>query len=74
MSGLAHSRKSNKSGGYRRVRPRLFASVHGVTVVILWSAASERGPIGRFVSDVNNLLDTEPLVFQNRIVRRPLSL
>ena len=26
-----------KSGVFRRVRPRLFTSVHGVSVVILWS-------------------------------------
>lgn len=38
MSGLAAPGNSIKSGIFRRVRPRLFASVHGVSVVILWSA------------------------------------
>jgi hypothetical protein len=37
MSGLPGLEKSIKSGVFRRVLPRLFASVHGVTVAILWS-------------------------------------
>lgn len=40
MSGLPYPENSIKSGSYRRVRPRLFTSVHGVSVVILWSAKS----------------------------------
>jgi len=37
MSGAGAPRKSIKSGSYRRIRPGLFTSVHGVSVVILWS-------------------------------------
>lgn len=39
MSGLARPRRSIKSGSYRRVQPRLVASVHAVSVVIPWSTA-----------------------------------
>ena len=37
MSGLIYPGNSIKSAVFRRVRPRLFTSVHGVSVVILWS-------------------------------------
>jgi hypothetical protein len=37
MSGAGYPRNSLKPGIYRCVRPRLFTSVHGVSVVILWS-------------------------------------
>jgi hypothetical protein len=37
MSGLTQPRHPIKFSNYRRGRPRLFASVHGVSVVILWS-------------------------------------
>jgi hypothetical protein len=42
MSGLPHLKKSMKSANYRRVYPLLFASVHGVSVVILWSPFDPR--------------------------------
>jgi hypothetical protein len=37
MSGLADLGNSDKSDVFRHVRSRLFASVHGVSVVNLWS-------------------------------------
>ena len=38
MSGQPCPEKSIKSALFRRVRSRLFTSVHGVSVVVLWSA------------------------------------
>jgi hypothetical protein len=37
MSGLLALENSDKSAVFRHVRRRLFASVHGVSVVNLWS-------------------------------------
>jgi hypothetical protein len=37
MSGQAGPEILDKTGVFRRVRARSFASVHGVSVVILWS-------------------------------------
>jgi hypothetical protein len=42
MSGLPYPGNAIRSGGYRCDRSRLFASVLGVSVVILWSALVDR--------------------------------
>lgn len=41
MSGLLDLENSIKDGAFRDVRPPLFASVHGVSVVNLWSVPEE---------------------------------
>lgn len=42
MSGLLDPENSIKTGVFRRLRPRLFTSVHGVSVVNLWSVRPRR--------------------------------
>lgn len=46
MSGLAYPENPIKTGVYRRLRPRLFAFVHGVSVVILWLATGPHAHAG----------------------------
>jgi hypothetical protein len=71
MSGPVSPESSNKIDVFRRVRARSFASVHGVSVVYLWSVRHFPRPLEK--SRGSMMRQARPCVSPSALLGRPLT-